>query len=195
MNKKTFLKELRRELDSLPFEEREAAITYYEEYFDEAGPEREQEVIQNFGSPASIAAELKTTSAVNNPPKTPKEGVFKVWWVIIALFAAPIALPLVIALAAVIFSLFVAFFSLIFAFGVTAFALTIAGLVIFIAGFVVLIADPLSGVFFIGIGVVILGLGILFGFGTFFVATKLMGVFARLLGSILNKVKARNKTS
>jgi len=74
MNRKDFLKDLRRELERLPFEERESAITYYEEYLDEAGPENEAEAIRSFGSPASIAAGLRAEEAMNTPPTTPKEG-------------------------------------------------------------------------------------------------------------------------
>jgi len=191
MNRNTFLKELRRELDALPFEEREAAITYYEEYFDEAGPEREQETLNGLGTPAEIAAGLKVEYAVNKPPKTPKEGASKVWMIILAIFAAPFALPLAITLAAVIFSLFVAFISIIFAIGVTAIALIIGGIFSIISGFVVVASSPLTTLFFLGSGIAILGLGVLFGYCTYIVATKLMGALARLLGRILDRVKAR----
>ena len=195
MNRKTFLKELRRALDALPFEEREAAISYYEEYFDEAGPEREQETISSLGTPAEIAMELKTNYAVNKPPKTPKEGASKVWMIILAIFAFPIALPLAFAVAMVIFALFIVFFSLIFAFGVTAFALLLSGVAVIIGGFVVVTTSPLTTLFFLGGGIAVLGLGILFGYLTYLVAVKLTGAFARLLGRMLNKVKARHTTS
>jgi len=194
MNRNAFLKELRRELDVLPFEERENAVTYYEEYFDEAGPAQEQETIAGLGTPAEIAAELKVGYAVNQPPKTPREGAVKVWMIILAIFAAPFALPLAIALAAIIFSLFIVIISVIFSIGVTAFALILSGIVIIIAGFAVIAASPATTLFFLGSGAAILGIGALFGYCTYIVATKLMGAFARLLGRILDKVKARKSS-
>ena len=194
MNRKQFLKELRHGLDALPFEERETAITYYEEYFDEAGPDKERETIESLGTPQEIAAGLRADYAVKLPPKTPKEGAIKVWMVILAIFAAPVAVPLAITVVAVIFSLFVAFASVVFAIGVTAFALLISGVAAIVGGIAVIGTSPLTTLFFLGSGAVVIGLGILFGYLTYIVATKLSGTFARLMQRLLNKVKERRKT-
>ena len=191
MNRKQFLKELRQQLDALPFEEREAAITYYEEYFDEAGPDREAETAAHLGAPAEIAAEIRVDYAVNKPPQSPKEGATKAWMVIVAIFAFPVAIPL----AAVIFSVFVAFFSVIFSLGVAAVALLGGGIVTIIGGLSVIAASPVTTLFFVGGGLFILGLSIFFGYLTYIVATKLMGAFARLLGRMLQRVKARRRTA
>jgi uncharacterized membrane protein len=40
-------------------------MDYYNEYFDDAGPENEQKVIEELGSPAQIAARIKADSAVS----------------------------------------------------------------------------------------------------------------------------------
>lgn len=45
MNRQEFMNQLAAELSRLPKEEIQAAMEYYSEYFDEAGPEREQETI------------------------------------------------------------------------------------------------------------------------------------------------------
>ena len=42
MTRKEFIEKLRSEISKLPQEEIDAAIEYYEEYFDEAGKENEQ---------------------------------------------------------------------------------------------------------------------------------------------------------
>ena len=57
MNRKKFIDILKEELSKLPDEEIDAAIEYYEEYFDEAGAENEEEVLSELGSPkkSSIA--------------------------------------------------------------------------------------------------------------------------------------------
>lgn len=62
MNKELFIRDLRRFLADLPEEERNAAIQYYEDYFNDAGPEREQQVIAELGSPVDIARQIKRTN-------------------------------------------------------------------------------------------------------------------------------------
>ena len=50
MNRNEYMAALRRALSVLPEEERASALRYYEEYFDDAGPENEQEVISEISS-------------------------------------------------------------------------------------------------------------------------------------------------
>ncbi len=47
MNRNEYMAALRRALSGLPEEERASALRYYEEYFDDAGPENEQKVISD----------------------------------------------------------------------------------------------------------------------------------------------------
>ena len=56
MDKNTYLKELSRHLSHrMPEREREDTLRWYEEYFQEAGPEREAEVIKELGPPETVA--------------------------------------------------------------------------------------------------------------------------------------------
>ena len=56
MDKNAYLKELSRHLSRrMPEREREDTLRWYEEYFQEAGPEREAEVIKDLGSPETVA--------------------------------------------------------------------------------------------------------------------------------------------
>ena len=56
MDKNAYLKELSRHLShKMPEREREDTLRWYEEYFQEAGPEREAEVIEELGSPETVA--------------------------------------------------------------------------------------------------------------------------------------------
>lgn len=70
MDRHTFLQQLRALLADTSAEEREEAIRYYEEYFDEAGPEQEQAVLAELGSPAKVAAILRA----NVPGQAAKPG-------------------------------------------------------------------------------------------------------------------------
>lgn len=58
MTRDEYLKELDSHLISLPKEERDLAVRFYEEYFDEAGPENEQAVIEDLGKPFSLARSI-----------------------------------------------------------------------------------------------------------------------------------------
>ena len=62
MTKFEFLGDLSRMIADLPIEDREQAMEYYEDYFADAGPEKEQEIIKDFISPAYIAEQLREAS-------------------------------------------------------------------------------------------------------------------------------------
>ena len=62
MNKKLFLDQLHRLLSDLPPEERNQAIKYYEDYFEDAGPENEQAILKELGSPQELANQIKATT-------------------------------------------------------------------------------------------------------------------------------------
>ena len=59
MNRIEFMTELASLLQDISVEERTSAMQYYNDYFDDAGEENEQKIIEELGSPVRIAAELK----------------------------------------------------------------------------------------------------------------------------------------
>ena len=65
MNREEFLRQLERQLAAIPESDRLDAIAYYNDYFDEAGVENEQDVIRELGSPEKVAQtiieDLKTS--------------------------------------------------------------------------------------------------------------------------------------
>ena len=58
MTKKEYIAELNTHLLSLPDEERINAVNFYEEYFEDAGPENEQAVIDELGKPFNLAKSI-----------------------------------------------------------------------------------------------------------------------------------------
>lgn len=58
MDRVTFMCELEKLLSELPPEERSEALSFFEEYFDTAGPEGEAEVIERLGSPRQAARRI-----------------------------------------------------------------------------------------------------------------------------------------
>lgn len=59
MNREEFLRQLESLLMTIPENDRLDAIAYYNDYFDEAGVENEQQVIEELGSPQKVAANIK----------------------------------------------------------------------------------------------------------------------------------------
>ena len=59
MNRMQFMRELSHLLSDISEAEREEALEYYENYFEDAGAEREAEVIRELGSPGKVAAIIK----------------------------------------------------------------------------------------------------------------------------------------
>lgn len=59
MNRADFMKNLAELLADVPLTEREEAIQYYNDYFDDAGEENEQSVIASLGSPEQLAGTIK----------------------------------------------------------------------------------------------------------------------------------------
>lgn len=59
MNRVDFMNQLESLLQNIAPTEREEAIQYYNDYFDDAGKENEQEVIEALGNPARVAENIK----------------------------------------------------------------------------------------------------------------------------------------
>ena len=104
MTRREFMTELAARLHRLPKEDLQAALQYYEEYFDEAGSQNEQEVIRELRSPAHVASKILSDYAVKEAKKaraSTKSGWRAFWFTILAICAAPVAVPLIIAAGAI----------------------------------------------------------------------------------------------
>lgn len=159
MTRSEFILELAAKLEGMPENERQDALQYYEEYFDDAGPENEQAVIAELKSPAAVAARIwagnggKTPSAPSSAQEAeaspPKERPSAVFWVLLCLLS-PIWGSLLITAAAVLLAL-----------AVTLGALLISGLLCVVVGLCHLLSDPLNGVYTFSIGLAAIGLTIM----------------------------------
>ena len=63
MNKNEFMESLKAKLSELNPEDREDAINYYWEYFEEAGFGEESDVTKSVGNPEDVAAKIIGASA------------------------------------------------------------------------------------------------------------------------------------
>ncbi|MCH5197473.1 MAG: DUF1700 domain-containing protein [Oscillospiraceae bacterium] len=179
MNKYEFLAQLRNALSSVPQEEREAAMSYYEEFFSDAGEENEQAVISSFGSPEELARSIidenrkGATRSADEPTPSGKSGSYsnpftppptraqqKTGWtggqialiIVLLVLSSPVWIGLLSALLGILISLFAVFICIIVAFGVSAILALVTGIAAFFTG------TPAGGLFAIGVSLFFAGL-------------------------------------
>lgn len=215
MSRKAFMARLDELLADITEAEKDEALSYYEEYFEDAGPENEEEVISSLGSPEKVAATIKAglsenaqeegefseTGYTNSYYDVKDEvatinkrkglgGIGTGGWVIIlilCLFALPILGPLLLGIAGTIFGILVAIAAVIFAVLVTGIALVVAAVAMVAAGFATLFATPLVGVALIGAALLVAGIGILIAILGFWVVTKVIPPLLRSLVELIRK--------
>jgi len=189
MNKYVFLTELSKKLKRLPAEERNAALAYYGEYFDEAGPENEQKVIAELGSPAAVAAGIISEFAYKSTEPGDKKGggLHVLWIVLLGVFASPVAIPIAAAVFVILLAVIIALFSVLISFAATAVGLALSGLAVAVAAFTQLPGDPSTTLFFIGTGLLCAGIGVAIGVGTFQLSRLCVKGLVKLTAKIVRK--------
>ena len=168
MTKAQFLEQLRQELCFLPQEEREEAISYYDEYFSDAGIP-EEEVCQKLGSPKEVADEFRREFHAGETKPSGKDLIvkgaerrpFPIWLAVVLLVVtAPIWISILSTIGGVLLGAVC---------GVG--ALVVAGVAVLIAGGACIVAgamsfhNPLRVMLLIGGGLFLIGLGILMTWG------------------------------
>lgn len=210
MNRLQFMMELRQRLQQLPPEELNNAVLYYSEYFDDAGPENEEKIAQDLGSPADVASQILSDYAIKTggmpiqgtmpavaaaaPVEKPKKSAGTIAMLcVLAVFAIPIGIPLIIAAAAVVFSLIVAVCAVLFSLYAVAFALIVAGLFTAGVSFAVLLQSPPTTIMFLGVGLLLVGIGLAMGVGmTALIKVTFQGIAA--LMRLIFRGKKNEKT-
>ena len=168
MTRAEFIAELRGRLYTLPAEERDNAIQFYEEYFDDAGPENEQAVINELGSPENVAnkilsgegnitpAQTWKTPGRNTPKQSDTTGL-KIAVAILAVISSPIWLTLLFLFAVAAFAAVIFAMAMLTALVAVALACLVVCVVCLVLGVWLLFRDPLNGAFVLSVG--LMGLG------------------------------------
>ncbi|MFB7156980.1 DUF1700 domain-containing protein [Lysinibacillus sp. NPDC056232] len=198
MNRASYLKKLRGKLQRLPAYEIDAALAYYEEYFDEAGEENEQRVIQQLGSPSHVASQimadyaLKDLESTSNSTST-KKNMSAIWLIILAIITAPLSLPLLVVAIALIFSFGAVIFSVIIAIIATMLGIFFGGIVALISGFFILTQHWQTALLFMGVGFIVTGLGILLFPIVARLIKTIVVVCVEALGKLFHKIMKKRK--
>lgn len=184
MNRLEFMTELAALLQDVPEEERKDAMQYYNDYFDDAGEEKEQEVLIELESPKKVADRIKADvlgrdtkedseenekkpavygyeyqqEKENRAEKKPwSSNALKIILIIaIILVGAPVVIPCALGVLAVVVGCVVALFAIFVAMVIAFAALAIAGVVLVVAGLLSLIPE-------IAVGLALLGTGLILG--------------------------------
>jgi len=179
MDKNKYLDKLRDRLDRLPLGELGKVLQKYEKCFEDAGEDREQEVIQELGPYKELAAKIEEEYFSNDDYflidilNEKREGISTLR-IVVLIFTVYIWAPLIAA--AYIFTTSLIIIGL---------ALVFFGLFIIVVGIMALFSSVPTGIFFVGTGFVLIALGILM-----FIAGL---VLIKLVGKVIAFIFGKNK--
>lgn len=169
MTRELYLQELRLRLSHrMTEQELGKLMRYYEEYFNEAGPDGEQRVMEELGAPEKLVRRILGERVVEELEVPAGEapgrraGPRDLWLVALAVCAAPVAIPMSIGLIALAFALVVAALVLVAGVGFGGLVLIAAGGISAVTGFTsVLTHGMATALYFMGGGALTAGVGLL----------------------------------
>ncbi len=190
MNRTDYLLHLQKYLKKLPKADYDNAMEYFTEYFDEAGEEREQEVIRDLGTPREAASELLKNllgQKLNSPQQLRKKLASSqalLWVTSLSILAVPAGLPIICA--AIILILCILLLSILLLGAI------LCDIIFFAASFFLLLKGVLTighslpgACIILGIALASLGLCILLSLFVGWVCQKMVMGAARLIQHLL----------
>lgn len=110
MNKQEFLARLRRGLSSLPQEEMEEHLTFYDEMIDDRMEEglTEEEAVQSIGSVEALIGQI----LLEHSEEKPKNRRLKTWEIVLLLLGIPVWVPILSAVVSVVGSVYIGWWSI-----------------------------------------------------------------------------------
>ena len=170
----------------LPADEYNNVMEYYSEYFADAGPEKEQEVIAELGSPEEIARSVIAEYRGKNPSevyveKPRKKGVPVGLFVAVAIIGSPIWICLLVAAICILAAVFI----LALAVAISSIAFMIGGAILGGIGLVAAFKSPGNGLMAVGAGFMMIAAGVVF--------MMLSVLFVMLVGKVCNAISDRKK--
>lgn len=178
MNKEEYMRRLAEALTGVPQSEKEEALQYYNDYFDDAGVENEQDVMNSLGDPEKLAETIRkeqggqqdtyngdsyaedsymgTTGGEDTEEKKNKlSGGVIALIVILAILASPIILSLAVAVISAIVGVLAGIFSAIVAIIAVIAALICVAIALIITAIAIGVVSPFGAVVLSGIGIMI----------------------------------------
>ena len=191
MGKNEYLRTLARELRKLPKEEFDTAMDYYTEYFEDAGPEKEQEIIQELGTPREVAYQIITDAAIKRMEEqvNVKKGFSTLWIIILGICAAPVALPMAFAMVALFASMLLVVVAFVGSAILVDLCALAGGIVTAFCGIYLLFTQPATGIALLVLGMAAVGIGIFVGFGIIGIGRRMVKGIGKMFRNILKRRK------
>lgn len=164
MTRTEYLAKLEHYLKRLPQVDYQEAMDYFTEYFDEAGPENEAQVIAELGSPKEAASDLINRlldEKIVDDTKTPRKTTRTVWIAILAILGTPLSLPLVFILFALLITILAVGFAVVITVLMLGVAFLTSGLYMLYDSWSYLSISTSTTTLGLGIGLFSIGLSIL----------------------------------
>ena len=166
MNKQTFLKTLRMKLSYLSSDEINERLAFYEEMIDDRIEEgmTEEEATAAVGSVDKIAEQIMTETPLTKivAKKVKPQKQLAVWAIVLLVLGAPVWIPLVLSLAATLFSIYIAIWCVLIGLFAFNFGLAVGAVVaIPCAIHFFVVGNAGAGLFMIGAGFILAALAIL----------------------------------
>ena len=192
MTKESYLTELAHHLKKLPKDDYQNAMAYYTEYFEEAGPENEAQVIEELGTPKEVATELVQALLQGNAETSAPPPKNRSPWAIFGIAMAALLLsPLGLAGLCLGIGLMIAAFcvigALIFSTVVAEFGLIVKGGQFIVQGIGLLTNAFGSGLMLIGAGLLGIGIALLIAILCFYLCKWIALGFSKLITRITQK--------
>ena len=166
MNKQEFLDALWQSLSDLPQDDVSQSLEYYEEMLDDRMEDglSEEEAVAHLGSPREIAERIRLEMPLPTLVRARAANARrpKAWEIVLLILGSPVWLPILISVAAILFSLYIVIWSVLISF----YAVVLAQVVAFVAlvGFAVFTfrePDVVHATFLLGGSFISLALAIL----------------------------------
>ncbi|MEQ2369937.1 DUF1700 domain-containing protein [Blautia sp. CLA-JM-H16] len=216
MTRNEYMEQLKRYLRRLPKEDYENAVEYFSEYFDEAGPENEQQMMKDLGDPKEAAREVllnlleesvengsaeeasrtetvKTFSEKALPEKKKRSPGKIILLAFLVICASPVSIALLIAGLAVLAAVVLVIAAVIFSLAVTSIATIAGGIMVVGFGATLVMRSLAAACMMVGGGFLLAGAGILFGVLTVYICKWCATGIGRLVNRMVRKKVSRHE--
>lgn len=186
MRREEFLKELEILLKDLPEVERTEALEYYREYFEDAGREREGEVIQELGSPRVVAEKIREGLKIEKKEWNQKNNTIAriVVLVLLGVLVTPVLGTILSGGLGIILAVMGIFFGIV----VSSFLVFVVGVALIITGIAALATEFLVGLALFGIGLILASLGSMATVGSTWCSIKVFVGGMRGISNLIRKL-------
>lgn len=187
MKKEEYISLLKQQLKGLEDTEIQDAVSYVEEYFDEA--QDDAQVLQDLGMPDKFAAHLKTESVLKQDPTTyqsPHKLIKNIAIILGGMFGLPIALPLLLCIIIVLFCMVLVIFLMILSLIIATIGFLYSAAASLCVGFIY--AQGVGDIcMHVGVSLILLGLGLFAYLISHIVLKKGIPFFIRICDQIYHR--------